>query len=306
MAKRDLMVNRKMQIAQVAPVIGDTRVDVWANLSRLNHRMYRQGMTYSVKVDLEPTSTQTVDVYALNPNWITKRAWQMAYEVYLNSTAEERDLARKAGIAAKWHDFRVDTAVAGAGAGLPLVYDENRASAILSAGEFNGSTVGSPDSPSGERAFTVTGTAGATTYNIFDEFDLVYRPDVSVTDIEVETNPPYDGLTADSDINALEFENEQDNGNLPPYQRSVYQNAQPLVKIAQLKVGAGNGAQGTGRLTTGFFDAPLGLVILENYAPTDTDSADCIIEVQAGDYKGVKATPLGMAKKTGKHQFKVV
>ena len=293
-----------MQIGQAAPVIGDTRVSVADNLSRMNHRLYRQGMTYSVKVNLEPTSTQTVDVYALNPNWIFSAAWKKAYEVYLNATAEERDVAKKAGIAAKWHDFRVGIAAAGTGAGLPLIYTENRASQLLSDGDFSGSIVGSPDSPSGEKAFTAVGAPSTTAYNIFDQFALSYRPDVGVTDIEVETAVPYDGLTGESDLNALEFENEQDNGNLPPYSTGVPQTSAPFIKIAQLQVGTGTEA--SGRLTTGFFDAPLGLIILENYAPTDTDNADIIVECQAGDYKGVKATPLGVAKKVGKHQFRVV
>ena len=48
-------------------------------------------------------------------------------------------------------------------------------------------------------------------------------------------------------------------------------------------MGANSGAQ---KLSTGFFDAPLGLIILVPTAIGDTDDM-FELEVQSGDYKGV-------------------
>ena len=204
---KDLMTTRKMQIGQVAPVLGDTYVDVAANLSRLNHKLYRQGMTYMCKVDLEPTSAQTVDVYALRPNWITKRAWQLAFETYLNSTADERAMAKAQGLLGKWSDFRIDIAAEGAGAGLPFKYSHTRASSVEQGGEFANSVVGNPDVTGDEMTFTAVTAGTSTIFNIFGEFDVGYRPPVETTDSEVPTDVAYDGLTASADVNAEEYEN---------------------------------------------------------------------------------------------------
>lgn len=290
-----------MQIAQAAPVIGDTVVQVADNLSRLNHRQYRQGMTYTVKVDLEPTSTQTVDVYALNPTWLLKSAWGLAYKTWLNATDAERQAARKAGIAAKWGDFRIEHALDSVGEGLPLIYNRNRSSQLLSSGEFVASKVEDGTSITGWKGFAIDSVPSLPTvyFDIFAEFGQVYRPNESTPSAAVKTVVPYTTLdSADEDLSDVEYNEAQDAGNLPPYSQSV--ETHQWIKVAQLRSGTSAATGRHARLSTGFFDAPLGFIVLENYAPSDADSSDCIVEVKAGSYRGVAATPMGVAKKTAK------
>lgn len=295
---KDVFVNRKMQIAQNAPIIGDTVVQVAENLSALNHKLYRQGMVYSVKVDMDPTSGQTVDVFALNPTWILKRAWMKAMETYMNATHEEREAAKAAGFRAKWEDFRVSHGVNGAGVGLPLLYTELRNPVILNNGEVPNSYV---EANGVVQTFTL-GSSAANSWNILEQFDLLYRPNESTPTAAVETAIAYGGLTGDEELSDIEYELMQDGGNLPPYAQSV-ESSTPWIKIGQLHA---DSTTTTGqRLTTGYFDAPLGFVILENFTP-GTDQNDITIEVQAGDYKGVKAVPMGTAKRIGKTGYKVV
>ena len=47
-------------------------IDIGRHLSQLNHRLYRQGMNYTVKIDLDPTSSFTgnADVFALGQSWM--------------------------------------------------------------------------------------------------------------------------------------------------------------------------------------------------------------------------------------------
>jgi len=298
MAKRDVFVNRKMQVAQQAPIIGDTMVEVAANLSRLNHKLYRQGMVYSVKVDMDPTSAQTVDVFALNPTWILKRAWMKAMETYMNANHEEREAARAAGFKAKWEDFRVSHGVNGVGVGYPLLYTELRAPTLLTGGEFDASIV---EANGVVQNFTL-GSSAANSWNILEQFDLLYRPNESTPTAAIETAIAYGGLTGDEELSDIEYDAMQDHGNLPPYNQSV-ESSTPWIKVGQLHA---DSTSTTGqRLSTGYFDAPLGFVILENFTP-GTDQNDIIVEVQAGDYKGVNATPIGTAKRTGKLGYKVV
>ena len=73
-----------------APLIGIVNVE--QHLSQINRRLYRQGRCYTVKIDLQSgleDNTQYT-VYALANTWMLKKAWQSAFENYLNQTKEER------------------------------------------------------------------------------------------------------------------------------------------------------------------------------------------------------------------------
>ncbi len=76
----------------------------------------------------------------------------------------------------------------------------------------------------------------------------------------------------------------QNRGNLPPYNANAFPSI--WVKVATLTVGAA----GNQKISTGFFDAPCGLVYLKATGTNFDDLNNGIsLTVQAGDYKGVKA-----------------
>ena len=57
--------------------------DVARQLSVVNHRLYRQGKTYQVKIDLENRAdtnagVKTYEVWALADTWYVQKAWQLA------------------------------------------------------------------------------------------------------------------------------------------------------------------------------------------------------------------------------------
>jgi hypothetical protein len=78
-------------------------------------------------------------------------------------------------------------------------------------------------------------------------------------------------------------DNLQSDGNAPPYDATSVNTTSPWVRVAVL--GQTAGAQ---KLSSGFFTAPCGLVLLAGFSDTGT-GYPVEIEVKAGDYKGVHA-----------------
>jgi hypothetical protein len=76
-------------------------------------------------------------------------------------------------------------------------------------------------------------------------------------------------------------------GNSPPYDGNNF-NARVWVKIATL-----DAATAHGKLSTGYFNAPCGLVAVQPSAPSTAITAQLSMTVQSGDYKGVKAHNMG-------------
>ena len=186
------------------------------------------------------------------------------------------------GARARWFDFRIDSGLPTAT--VPRLYpatDGNPRTSpppAVTAGEFDDSIV--EDAAGGTRSFSWTVGTSATVYNVMTEYNLAGNTDSSPT---TPTGAgPYDDLEADA--SAVEMQALQERGNLPPYSATGFPSI--WVKVATLTVGA-NGNQ---KISTGFFDAPCGLVYLSATGTNFDDLNNGIsLTVQAGDYKGVKA-----------------
>lgn len=272
-------VQRKMNLMlqTAAAPIGIVRVD--RCLSTVNHRLYRQSRMYHCKVDLDANAQQgtVVDVWALANTWYTQKAYQRAYETFLENSKEERDQLK--GNVARWNDFRVDHGLV-ANDFLPAG-NNDPAGASTSFGISNAEYAMSEVHNSGGTAQTLrwTGT-GANTFNIIDEYDLMGG--VSTTPSTANPSVAYDGLTDEQDDGQMEHLS--DDGNVPPYNRIGLENY-VWVKVGTLVASL----NGTDKLSTGFFEAPCGLVVLTKGTPFTTDSTIVNLEVKSGDYKGVGA-----------------
>lgn len=247
-------------------------------LSRLNKRMYRQGRYYQTKIDLDPTSTETFSVFALVDSWPVQKAFQMAYKQYLNNTSEER---KRLGdnMVGRWEDFRVSPGIAGPHDFLvPTLYAGGAAAAKIIGGEFNFANV--VDETGTRYGFSWgPGTPGAT-YGLLDEYNKA-----AITQDSPNTpsaTGPYDNLQpGDSSLTYFDLQND---GNAPPYVPNTVHQVTPWVKIAQL----GASATGVQKLSTGFFNAPCGLVWIQATS-NDASVTDLSFTVKLGDYKGVHA-----------------
>jgi hypothetical protein len=269
-------------------------VDVGRVLSTVNHRLYRQGKTYQVKIDLDnrpdaSTGAAQFDVYALADTWYVQKAWQLARATYLKATADEREKMSRQQIA-RWEDFRVNAGVStGAVNVVPYQYSETLAGAVNTDGEFDVSEITLADGTT-QRTFTWGSTPSASEYAILQEYDKSGDTDLAPSTISAAK--AYSG--ADDRVDESQMDDLASKGNAPPYNATSFTD-NVWVKIATLdNSDAANPsvAGGHSRMSTGFFNAPCGLVVL---VPSISSSltGNVAMTVKAGQYKGVAAMNMG-------------
>jgi hypothetical protein len=247
-------------------------------LSGYNHRLYRQHGSYRIKVDLH-TGTQQLNmkVYALTNTWWVKRAIQMAKQVH--DTAMEEERAMTSG--ARWYDFRIDDNTTAVSPIDNLVTAFHTAPGAVAGtathpGEYAPSVIS--DAAGNLKEFRVMGATSATGWNIFSEYDNLGNT-ARDPDIAIPSGAGYDG--ADATIDGSNIEALNNRGDLPPYSNQQFPN-EVFTLVGELyRGGATSGLQ---KLSTGFFDAPLGLFWVD-YGNTEQHRLQ--LTVAPGNYKGV-------------------
>lgn len=262
------------------PIGPNIEIDIAKNLSKVNRRLYRQGRIYDCKVELDANieNAGQIHVYALADNWMNSRAFKMAYAMYLENTEAERARLKEANLA-RWEDFRVRS-----GADItvvdPVQYDEAFTPVVLTQGEFAISIV--VDAAGTQKSFTWGGPT-ASRYSILEEYDLA--GDTQASPPTSTGDAPYSDLMADD--HAALGGLLQTSGNFPPYDNTGVIAGSPWVRVATLSTGTSQ------KLSTGFFKAPCGLVILDTSgAVTNVNVNGLTWEVKGGDYKGVSASSM--------------
>lgn len=279
MAKKN---SRHYPVVRSAPTsagaAANTLIDSAAFLSKLNRRLYRMGRVYSMKVDVRPDyAGPAIEVYALRNDWAVQKAFQMAYQVYLDNTMDERERLAS-GQVARWEDFRVRHGLTLAiNTGNPTLHQPGGGATSLTAGSFETSTM--KDGADAERTFT-WGAGAADRWGMLEEYDRAGN--AQGTPDSDTNNGPY--ANADTKVDASVMQNLQEDGSLPPYSQTGVNSGSPWVRIAVL----GSSASGVQKLSSGFFDAPCGFILLKGF--TETSEAYSVeIEAKSGDYKGVHA-----------------
>lgn len=253
-------------------------VNVEQLLAKVNRRLYRQSRCYTVKLDIDADSTQTYNVFALSDSWMNERALKMAYAMYLENSGDERDRLKE-DVIARWEDFRTRSGF-GFQQVSPQQYDNTLTASILTSGEFNLTQV--VDSAGVSRGFT-WGTPNPALYGITQEYDKAGNAQQSPT--SATGDMPYDDLMADD--SAVMASKLQTNGDNPPYDALGVNGDRTWVKVATLAAGAAQ------RLSTGFFKAPCGIVLITAGAGSELVAVDKFEwTVKGGDYKGVHAPNL--------------
>jgi len=259
-------------------LVGNICHDTGKLLSIVNRRLYRQAKCYQVKLDLDVDITLAtpteVEVYALRNNWDVQRAVALAKQTFDDAHADERRIA--GSNLARWNDFRIQNGVTTTFSD-PCTYDQALALTVDDVGEHAWSSV---DDAGTEKYFSLA-PAVANTLNIFDEWIKSGR--TSATPSTPITTVPYDGVNSD-DNSDIEMANMGQDGNLPPYRETA--NADHWVKVATLYFRPT--PDGVQRLSTGYFDAPLGLVVTKHNNSQANGSLK--MTVKTGDYKGVHGT----------------
>jgi len=253
-------------------------------LSQTNHRLYRYGKRYKMKVDLDPSAAVpgvSYTIWKLSDTWMNQKAFEEAAIVFKRAYTDERENLSKEQ-RARWFDFRIASGLDPATTpDTHAVVDANPISAPYArviAGEFLGSIV--EDAAGVTRTFSWAGATTATDYSVIAEYDLAGN---TTTNPTTSTGAgPYDDLEADA--SAVEMDALQDRGNLPPYAATTLPSV--WTKVGSLE----QGAAGAQKLSTGMFEAPCGLICIVATGGT-MNAADNLISVEfaSGDYKGVSA-----------------
>lgn len=246
-------------------------------LSGYNHRLYRQHGCYRVKVDLlDGADTGEIKVYALANTWYVKRAIQMAKQVHDTANKEEMTMTQ----GARWYDFRIDDNTGSAGGFDQMVFATTLAPGTPPApathpGEYAVSVI--EDTGGNLREFRVLGASSTSGWNIFTEYDNLANASRD-PDTALPSGAGYDG--ADATMQGSNIEALNNRGDLPPYDNTDLED-RVFVQVGSLYRTAG----GNQRLSTGFFDAPLGMVWITQPSADGTPLLE--LEVKAGKYKGV-------------------
>ena len=249
-------------------------------LSGLNHRLYRQHGAYRLKLDLLSSSSHSsVKVFALANTWYIKRSIQTAKQIHDFATEEERAM----GVQSRWYDFRIDHNTQGGHD--DLVTDLRNAPGAAQTpsvhpGEYSPSVI--QDAAGTMKEFRVLGATSGSGWNIFDEYDNLGNT-ARDPDQALPSGGAYDG--ADATIAGGNIEAMANRGDLPPYNNTNFA-GEMFVEVANLYRHSGGGSfTGNQRLSTGFFDAPLGLFWVQYGSPDEAVRLQ--LEVKAGNYKGV-------------------
>lgn len=300
------MAEQAKQTVREFEVIGNTGsealgprmkvVDTAFCLSKLNHRLYRQGRQYTVKVDAHESSffgTETIGVWALMPTWYLRSAWRMAKKAYDDAMADELAVLNPENVA-RWRDFRIGSGIEtgtgtgvdmlDAGGALPFQYQitENGIAPLavdFSVGEYNLSYAHNLDTGVNMKWWLSGGTSAF--FGIFEEYAKSRNESASPETVIAEM--PYEALKSEGEPD--DYQEVQANGNEPPYNALTFPNS-VWVKVGELSKDSPQ------RTSTGYFTAPLGMIALvadEYNGPAIAGSRNVSVEVKEGAYLGVHA-----------------
>ena len=277
----------KVLIGESGAVIGDlSKMFTGQILGQANNRLYRQHRVYTQRLSLLPSTGATlaapIKVYALSTKWPVMGALRAARAVYERAMKEERALHGTS----RWHDFRISCDSV---ANTLSAFGHSRSSppamspSALDQGEYDQSSIVCEDGNT--RIFTTEISTGATQYNVFEEFEEMGS--ISSSPSTPEAGGYEQALPGLNDTNAA---NLLQQGNLPPYSEDNDPRFGTWVEVAQLYRDVSGHV-----LSTGFFEAPLGLILVKGYTPTQ-DIPFLLLEAKAGKYKGVDSTDIPAAK----------
>lgn len=269
-------------------------------LSTVNRRLYRQSRVYSMKIDVEPGSlpaTAGVAVYVLRDTWDLHGAYRFAMKMYYNAMKEE---LQAKGAQTRWHDFRVlpdfQSDAVQAVVSAPATATPTMVDLTAPQGQFDFSEV--VDQSGNSRVFSLhSQTTSATQYGVMNEWGRLDRVDADPE--AASATMPYGDLNPGQD--EANYDLLRAKGSNPPYGNDAADQLWRRVGVIK------ETPTGVSKLSTGFFDAPLGIVVLVSTAFTTDDQVYGMhVTFQAGDYKGVKAPAYATPVLTEAQEYEVV
>lgn len=269
-------------------------VDVAKLLCETNHRLYRQGRMYCVRVGFDGTnvSANGVAVNALPNTWMFRKAWKLAKQAHDRAMRESS--LPGAGARGRWKDFRIkyDKTQYDGNHGFINAAGVTRGAAEYLVSQVAGDT-GSGEGAGTPEVYQFHGLGVSTLSNVAQSGQL-YTPTGSFgvldtysesEDTEQDTEPdqgstsPYRALEDDKDKSAANYELMAEDGDNPPY------NPVDLQAPQQTYVTRAFGTTAIPQMTPWIY-APCGLLRLGSI-DSNSGSSNLVVEVMEGNYKGV-------------------
>lgn len=303
-------------------------IDLASNLSKINRRLYRQGMVYRI-ANISITSRDTVhglvSFSSAGDTWVTRNAWQRGFQMWNEMNNKVLDMPGASNRKSSWHDYKIylsDSHRTAASARKPGALD-NGNQAFLN-GEWIHSEYQSPDGTSTSDAFTAhllgdhSGSAGSWNsiglIKSYGESRGTVNTNVPLLDSEGDDDPLLNLFDYGTEIDEI-AQNLDSYGDAPPYgwdatnvgeyyPGSETNASKPVVRrlaaIGTADIGTTGplNAKGVAAPTVMLpgFDAICGLIEIETQSQKkdgvirpDDDVFDVIIELAPGNYKGVAA-----------------
>lgn len=271
-------------------------IDVPMCLSETNHRLYRQSRVYRAKISSTESIPKTgyqYNVYVLRDTWMLQKAYQLAKDTFDKNMTEERADVSPTNMA-RWQDFRINLTPKASGVVLTSPIIRSNATfggTTLGNGEFELSKVYAENGTSYTFGFVdVPGTQWSIVEQYDRTADVDSKPANTVSGSAIN---PYGAL--DDDNQAQARDDLQELGNSPPYDPNSLDGDKLFRRVATL----GATEAGTSKTTTGFFDAPLGLILIETVGTQSSVNYQLEVELQSGDYKGIHGSEYIDIKKFG-------
>ncbi len=311
---------------------GASYIDLAKDLSKVNRRLYRQGMTYvvqdiqvGVSSGMRATDVQSLSFSTAGNSWIVHNAWKKGFAAWRK---QQNDVKRELGdIAGKWEDFKIylDDSMRGGTTLEPYAGD----GAVYLAGEWVYSQYVWDDEGTERETYghLIGSSTGTTDFGLIEEYGISRRTvqaEDPVTDADASTsmyakmlNFAPDALMADM------IDNMENSNDSPPYDFDDYPGGAANADVpVPVRFGSLSGTQTT--TTMAGFIVPCGLIQVYNseleltnttesatdlgdvggtgvaspgplsvYAARSAQTAYVIVTVAPGPYRGVLAAPMG-------------
>lgn len=298
---------------------GISYIDLAKDLSKVNRRLYRQGMTYVVQdvqiamsVGMRSTDVYQISFSTLGNSYMVHNAWKKGFNTWRDQQNEYMD-GEGSRLKGKWADFKVylDDSQAGGTTLNPYAGD----GAVYAAGEWEMSNfvyddAGTSRSPSIHMIGTSTEDSAIGLIQAYGE--ARNYPGAEPANVAGMATGFYAQFHGVGDIDDELGTDLRDQNDLPPYDADSYQggdtNADSAVPV---RIGSVNASQSTTTLPG--FIAPCGLIkigcneiqLVEGgdvnatltgksvYAAVAAATAYVLLTVAVGPYRGVLASPMG-------------
>ncbi len=299
-------------------------IDIGRDLSRMNRRLYRQGMTYHIaNITMHDTDGNCRFIFSTIPNtWPTHAAWKACFKAWKKQRAQVLDTTGSTVSTGRWSDFKVyfnynhisdpDVNVGATHGGVGPCDDDGNAilagvwdyadlsfskdstrydnHAVGMLGEHQiGSSISSPKSPDD--------TAYDGYVSLLEAYQEIAKiPEDDNQDSELDSAVLLGmNLTASGALDDV-IDQIIDEGDDRPYNvdfvgsddNPSYDPGGYPTREAHIASTYSPTAQ------VGGFAVPLGLLKVKTQSATDDNIVGLIIELAPGSYKGVSAIPMGM------------